>query len=110
MGACKNGTPKQGDLLTSDLADADIQKSGGTQKKAINITGATGAMRGVMGAGTYQGQVKSFNPAKGFGFVICEGQEIFVHARDCCGGLPKQGETVAFDLEDNPMKPGTKKA
>merc|ERR1712060_371718 len=79
-------------------------------KKASNVTGGTGAMKGVMGSGSCQGTVKSFNAMKGWGFINYMGSEIFVHARDCQGGLPKDGDTVAFDLEDSPSKPGTKKA
>eukprot|EP00404_Azadinium_spinosum_P019527 CAMPEP_0180496854 /NCGR_PEP_ID=MMETSP1036_2-20121128/42495_1 /TAXON_ID=632150 /ORGANISM="Azadinium spinosum, Strain 3D9" /LENGTH=168 /DNA_ID=CAMNT_0022505391 /DNA_START=105 /DNA_END=608 /DNA_ORIENTATION=+ len=58
----------------------------------------------------YSGSVKSFNPNKGYGFVICEGAEIFIHINDCKGGMPQQGDMISFDVVDSDTKPGTKKA
>ncbi len=58
----------------------------------------------VMGSGS--GQVKWFNPTKGFGFIKPDGggQDIFVHisAVEQAGlsGL-NEGQTVAFDLEQD---------
>merc|ERR1719198_2090238 len=77
---------------------------------ATNVTGGTGAMKGVMGSGSCQGTIKSFNPVKGFGFITYEGMDVFVHIKDCEGGMPLTGDTVAFNIEDSPQKPGAKKA
>merc|ERR1712039_1158681 len=67
-------------------------------------------MGGVMGSGSCHGTVKSFNPNKGYGFITMGAEEIFVHFKDCVGGMPQQGDQVAFEVEDSPAKPGTKKA
>jgi len=107
MKDCVGGVPKQGDAVYFDVQES--QKKPGT-KNAINVQGGSGAQKGVMGNGSCQGIVKSFNPMKGFGFIEYMGTDVFVHSNDCQGGLPKQGETVAFDIEDSPSKPGTKKA
>jgi len=57
------------------------------------------------------GTVKIFNPLKGFGFVTTsEGKDIFMHIKSCNttaeGGVPVQGDTVTFDLEESKMKAG----
>jgi len=104
---CLGGMPKQGDVVAFDVQDSE-KKPG--SKVAKNVTGGSGAMKGVMGNGSSQGTVKSFNPIKGFGFIICEGQDVFCHIRDCEGGCPQTGDTVAFDIEESPSKPGSKKA
>jgi len=104
---CQGGMPKQGDVVAFDVQDSE-KKPG--SKCAKNVTGGTGAMKGVMGNGSCQGTVKSFNPNKGFGFIIYEGQDLFVHVRDCSGGCPQTGDTVAFDVTDSANKPGSKQA
>ena len=40
-------------------------------------------MRGVVGNGSCQGTVKSFNVVKGWGFIVYEGADVFVHIKDC---------------------------
>jgi len=104
---CAGGMPKQGDVVTFDIEDS--QKKPGT-KVAKNVSGGTGAMKGVMGSGSCKGTVKSFNPHKGWGFVTYAGEDIFCHIKDCDGGCPQTGDMVAFDIEDSSTKPGTKKA
>ena len=52
------------------------------QKQAKNVVGGTGAMKGVMGSGSCQGTVKSFNAIKGWGFIVYQGADVFVHIRD----------------------------
>merc|ERR1719215_1424310 len=57
------------------------------------------------------GTMKSFNQFNGFGFLTHNGTDIFVHKDDCVDGLvPQKGDTVAFDIADNPKKPGSKRA
>mmetsp|Transcript_13220 Transcript_13220/g.41731 ORF Transcript_13220/g.41731 Transcript_13220/m.41731 type:complete len:204 (-) Transcript_13220:224-835(-) len=104
---CSSGVPRQGDVVTFDIEDSPTKPG---SKKASNVSGGSGAMKGVMGGGSCQGRVKSFNPVKGFGFIEYQGADVFVHSNDCHGGLPCPGDTVAFDIEESPSKPGTKKA
>jgi len=104
---CNGGIPKQGDLVAFDIEESE-KKPG--SKKASNVTGGTGAMKGVMGNGSCRGVVKLFNAMKGFGFIEYEGGDVFVHVKDCEGGAPQQGDTVAFDIEESQAKPGSKKA
>eukprot|EP00913_Durusdinium_trenchii_P000555 g511.t1 len=51
------------------------------------------------------GTVKSFNPAKGWGFIDCCGVDVFVHVKYCIGGQPAVGDEVTFDIEKNPKCP-----
>ncbi|CAE8648090.1 unnamed protein product [Polarella glacialis] len=113
-----DGQPKQGDVLTFDL---EPSKNKPGQMQAKNISGgsapreAPGGMMGsatpVQGTGAYNGAVKSFNPMKGFGFIELEGQaDVFVHAKDCVGSLPKQGDVVQFDIEPSTTKEGQMQA
>merc|ERR1719401_23535 len=86
--------------------------------KASNVTGCTGAPEGkgkgkgkVVGTGACQAKVKSFNTHKGWGFIELDGVDIFVHAKDCKGGVPQAGDWVQFDVEDDPVRgSGNKKA
>merc|ERR1719198_2255609 len=58
-----------------------------------------------------QGPVKSFYTGKGYGFINLNGEDIFVHIKDCVdGGVPQVGDMLSFELEDNPNKPGSRKA
>jgi len=55
--------------------------------------------------------VKSFNGGKGYGFISYNESDVFVHIRDCEGdGQPATGDTVTFEVEESPSKPGTYKA
>lgn len=49
------------------------------------------------------GTVKSYNPAKGFGFITAEdGTDVFVHFSACNGAAPIVGDAVTFDTEPSP--------
>ena len=64
----------------------------------------------VEGTGAYTGSVKSFG-AKGYGFIVMEdGVEMFFNIKDCVGSKPVAGDTVKFDIEESPIKPGSKQA
>lgn len=55
-----------------------------------------------------QGSVKSFNPDKGFGFIVgADGNDVFLHIKSCTdGGVPQKGDIVAYDTEPSQTKPG----
>ena len=64
----------------------------------------------VEGTGAYTGTVKSFG-SKGYGFIVMEdGVEMFFNIKDCVGSKPAAGDTVKFDIEESPSKPGSKQA
>jgi len=118
------GRPVVGDQVTFDLEE-DQRRQG--QQKALNVTGCTGvkdegakggwgASGGAKGAGkgkgggSHQGSVKSFNDTKGWGFIDCDGTDIFVHVRDCGQGRPVVGDYLSFDVEEDQVRQGQKKA
>eukprot|EP00404_Azadinium_spinosum_P053749 CAMPEP_0180769626 /NCGR_PEP_ID=MMETSP1038_2-20121128/41203_1 /TAXON_ID=632150 /ORGANISM="Azadinium spinosum, Strain 3D9" /LENGTH=198 /DNA_ID=CAMNT_0022804365 /DNA_START=13 /DNA_END=606 /DNA_ORIENTATION=+ len=103
---CVDGQmPQTGDKVTFDLADNP--KKPGSQR-AVNVAGGTAPQKGVPGCnGSCIGVVKSFDHRNGWGFVMYEGIEIFVHADQCKGFKPKPGDTVAFDQKESKTKPGT---
>jgi len=94
----------QGDSVTFDLGDSPTKPG---LQTAINVTGGTAPQQGVMGQGSCTGIVKSFVSKKGYGFIDYQGRDIFVHVADCKGGRPVQGDTVAFDIVESKMRPGT---
>jgi len=60
---------------------------------------------------TLQGVCKSFNGAKGWGFIDFGGTDIFVHIKDCLGDKqPTRGDLLSFDMEQNKNKPGQMQA
>ena len=64
----------------------------------------------VEGTGAYTGSVKNFG-SKGYGFIVMEdGVEMFFNIKDCVGSKPVAGDTVKFDIEESPIKPGSKQA
>jgi len=116
---CTDGRPKPGDQVTFDIEE-DQRRQG--QKKALNVTGCTGAMDGsdkgagkggkggAKGTGSCQGSVKSFNDTKGWGFIDHNGTDVFLHIRDCHEGRPVPGDWVTFDIQEDQVggKPGKK--
>eukprot|EP00747_Dinoflagellata_sp_TGD_P112957 gnl/TRDRNA2_/TRDRNA2_171601_c0_seq2.p1 gnl/TRDRNA2_/TRDRNA2_171601_c0~~gnl/TRDRNA2_/TRDRNA2_171601_c0_seq2.p1 ORF type:complete len:263 (+),score=40.26 gnl/TRDRNA2_/TRDRNA2_171601_c0_seq2:56-844(+) len=60
--------------------------------------------------GGMTGVVTTFGPS-GYGFITAsDGSNHFVHVSDCGRTKPQVGDTVQFDVADNPAKPGTTKA
>jgi CspA family cold shock protein len=53
------------------------------------------------------GKVKWFNAQKGFGFIICDGKDVFVHFKDVIGGVNaiKDNDDVEFEVEDGKKGP-----
>merc|ERR1719476_224925 len=62
------------------------------------------------GSGNCSGYVKSFNDAKGWGFIEMEGIDVFLLAKDCMNGRPVVGDYVSFDVEEDAVRDGQKKA
>mmetsp|Transcript_35317 Transcript_35317/g.53087 ORF Transcript_35317/g.53087 Transcript_35317/m.53087 type:complete len:255 (+) Transcript_35317:72-836(+) len=132
---CKGGKPEPGDEVRFDL---DPDRAANGQKKAINVQGGTGLMEacrkpqgqmqgfgggkggkgghhrvgGGGGAmpGAHTGRVKSFHNQNGWGFIDFQGQDVFLHVRECVGTQPQQGDIVTFNVEDSPSKPGQLRA
>jgi len=59
-----------------------------------------------------KGSVKSFNPGKGFGFIIgADGADVFVHIKACTDGMvPQQGDLLTYDIQPSQIKPGQMQA
>mmetsp|Transcript_40800 Transcript_40800/g.88388 ORF Transcript_40800/g.88388 Transcript_40800/m.88388 type:complete len:260 (-) Transcript_40800:25-804(-) len=56
---------------------------------------------------TYHGEIKSFNPSKGYGFVGCEafpGQDVFVLKSEIPGGFAPQGGHCKFKVKTDSEK------
>eukprot|EP00933_Yihiella_yeosuensis_P051627 TRINITY_DN495_c0_g2_i1.p1 TRINITY_DN495_c0_g2~~TRINITY_DN495_c0_g2_i1.p1 ORF type:complete len:207 (-),score=80.16 TRINITY_DN495_c0_g2_i1:172-792(-) len=45
------------------------------------------------------GTVKSFNPHKGWGFVECNGQDMFLNKKECKGVCVSKGDQVQFTVQ-----------
>jgi len=55
-----------------------------------------------------QGTVKWFNASKGFGFIVSENKDVFVHISAVeAAGLQSlnEGDIVMFDTQDGPKGP-----
>lgn len=47
------------------------------------------------------GRIKSFSRSHGYGFIECEGQDIFFHATEWKSVIfPREGTEVEFDTRD----------
>lgn len=57
-----------------------------------------------------QGIVKSFSDTSGWGFVTLDGQDVFLHVKDCTDGRPAQGDVITFDIEKDQVKADRMKA
>eukprot|EP00933_Yihiella_yeosuensis_P047724 TRINITY_DN4364_c0_g1_i1.p1 TRINITY_DN4364_c0_g1~~TRINITY_DN4364_c0_g1_i1.p1 ORF type:complete len:154 (-),score=37.30 TRINITY_DN4364_c0_g1_i1:186-647(-) len=60
---------------------------------------------------TYFGEIKSFNPYKGFGFIQCEafpGQDVFVLGSELPGGFGPQGGHCKFSVTKEEKGPAAK--
>ena len=135
---CEPGKqPKEGDVLTfnyeprtlhgfacipllSHLSDHARRRNNPEQMQARNVKGCSAARTDawgqpafqgpVEGTGAYSGSVKNFG-SKGYGFIVMEdGAEMFFNIKDCVGSKPQAGDTVKFDIEESPIKPGSKQA
>lgn len=110
------GVPQTGDLMSFEIEDNPAKPGA---KKAKGATGGTGKLeamgkgggKGAQGTGACTGVVKSFSQMKAWGFLSYEGQDVFFHVKDMQDGSTAQnGDTLRFDLIDNPQKPGSMKA
>lgn len=54
-----------------------------------------------------RGKVKWFNPQKGFGFIIYDGKDVFVHFKDVEGGVNalSDGDEVEFEIGEGKKGP-----
>ena len=46
----------------------------------------------------FNGTIKAFNPHKGWGFVDCHGQDMFLHKKNLKGFCPSKGNQVQFTV------------
>jgi len=117
---CGGTAPSVGDMVTFETQESPSKP--GTYV-AKNVTGCTGTPEGKggkgckggckgQGTGQFQGTVKSFVEAKGYGFITHQGEgDVFFHQRDIVDeSVADRGDVVRYDLEANAAKPGTMKA
>jgi len=116
---CQGGIPQPGDVVTFDLEESPskpgtykaVKITGGTGQPAPTKGGKGGGKAPMAGTGACKGLVKSYSEQKAWGFLTYEGQDVFFHVKDMVdGSAPVTGDTLQFDLEDNPSKPGSLKA
>jgi len=56
------------------------------------------------------GTLKSFNAARGFGFITSEGTDYFFHKTDIKGKPPKEGDVLSFDVAASTKDPSKMEA
>jgi len=59
---------------------------------------------------SYSGTCKTFNDTKGWGFITSDGNDVFVHIKDCAKSRPQTGDTLYFDLDETKATQGQMKA
>lgn len=102
MGAAPGGMCGQGGMKGGAMgAMSSGMKGMGMGMGAMASTGGKGAAGGPeTELGQFEGTIKNFNPAKGFGFITCEAlinqgySDVFVHQKNI--GLFQVGDTVIF--------------
>lgn len=135
---CRDGAPTVGDNVTFDMdmdpvrigqkkalnvqgctgnkadslnALAGMPIGGQVNKSAGSKSAGSGAGGESQAEGINQGEVKMFNEEKGFGFIFWEQSDVFFHKADCKGDkLPVKGDWLTFDLQDDNVRGGQKKA
>jgi len=75
----------------------------------INWRGDDGPIGAAPRGGRVQGKVRSFNDANGWGWISYQGEDVFVHFKDC-DGTPKPGDSVSFEVVDDDKRNGSRKA
>jgi len=84
---------------------------GGGSGSAPAAAGGWGASAGG-GGGSLTGTVKKWNADKGFGFITqASGEDLFFNAKQVIdGNAVQEGDTVTFESEPSPIKPGQMQA
>lgn len=116
---CGGAAPQAGDRVNFDIEESPSKPGTFVAKNVSGCTGIPEGKGGVkggkgggkQGSGKFESSVKSFSELKGWGFINHDGGDIFFHAKEMMdGSIPDRGDTVRYDVEDNPGKPGTLKA
>jgi len=94
----KRGIPTPGSMVTFEIGESPTKPGA---QIALNIQGTDTP-------GSLQGTVKSFASSTGYGFILVNGEDVFVHLRDVKVGGLKQGDTVWLDLEPSDKDPSKK--
>lgn len=91
-------------LLMTGTAALVRQFAGAGRLPAVKATRSRDASPGAAARGSLQGEIKWFNPNKGFGFIQSDdGREVFVHFRALQNGgrrTLRQGARVSFEVRD----------
>jgi len=55
------------------------------------------------------GKISSYNPHKAYGFIECNGQDVFVHRNECGGLCPAKDQSVEFEITQTDKGPSATK-